>query len=231
MRTWRVEEVMTSEVVTVRTDTPYREIVDVLAERRVSAAPVVDGDGRVVGVVSEADLLHKVEYMGEDRRVFVGRRRRARAKAHGTTAGDLMSSPAVTVPPTTSLAEAAKRMDDERVKRLPVVDERGRLLGVVSRADLLRMFLRPDSALERDVVDEVLGRTLWVEPGSVQVTVRGGVVTLDGRTDRRSTAELAVSLTRGVPGVVEVVDRLGFEFDDRQLAGARPFGAGPFGAP
>jgi CBS domain-containing protein len=232
MRTWRVKDVMTTDVVTVTEETPYREIVDILTGRRVSAAPVVDGDRRVVGVVSEADLLHKIEYLGEEPRVFAGRRRRqALAKAHGGVARDLMSAPAVTVQPGTSLTGAAKVMDDERVKRLPVVDERDRLLGIVSRADLLRVFARPDPEIAGDVVDEVLGRTLWVDPGRVQVTVRDGVVTLDGQADRRSTADLAVKLTQGVPGVVEVVDRLGFDFDDRELVEARRFGPGPFGMP
>ncbi len=232
MRTWRVQDVMTTDVVTVGVDTGYKEIVDVLTDRHISAAPVVDDEGRVVGVVSEADLLHKIEYLGDDdeRRVFISRRRRqARAKAHGPVARDLMSTPAVTVRPDTPLVEAARRMDDERVKRLPVVDDRGRLVGIVSRSDLLRVYLRPDREIAREVVDEVLGRTLWVEPSRVQVSVRGGVVTLEGRTDRRSTAELAVALTRGVPGVVEVVDRLGYDHDDRELAAAGPFG--PFGVP
>jgi osmotically-inducible protein OsmY len=107
-------------------------------------------------------------------------------------------------------------MDDEQVKRLPVTDELGRLVGIVSRGDLLRVYLRPDTAVESDVVEEVLRRTLWVEVGAVKVRVHDGVVTLSGRTDRRSTAQLAVKLTQAVPGVVDVVDRLGFDFDDRQ---------------
>jgi CBS domain-containing protein len=219
MRTWRVNDVMTSDVVTVTVDTPYRDIVDTLTERRVSAVPVVDGDRHVVGVVSEADLLHKIEFVGEgpERRIFAGRRRReARAKAHGTLARDLMSAPAITIVPRATLTTAAKLMDDEQVKRLPVTDELGRLVGIVSRGDLLRVYLRPDAAVEHDVVEEVLRRALWVEAGAVKVRVHDGVVTLSGRTDRRSTAQLAVKLTQAVPGVVDVVDRLGFEFDDRQ---------------
>jgi CBS domain-containing protein len=223
---------MTVDVVTVGEDTPYRDIVDTLAERRVSAVPVVDEDRRVVGVVSEADLLHKIEFVGdfEERRIFAGRRRReAQAKAHGLVARDLMSKPAITVVPATPLTLAAKLMDDEQVKRLPVTDELGRLVGIVSRGDLLRVFLRPDAAIERDVVEEVLHRTLWVEPGMVKVKLQDGVVTLAGRTDRRSTAQLAVKLTQTVPGVVEVIDRLGFEYDDRQLAEVRNYG--PYGMP
>lgn len=231
MRTWRVEDVMTTDVISVTEETPYREIVDTLTERRVSAVPVVDEFGQVTGVVSEADLLHKIEQSGEEgeRRIFAGRRRRdAAAKAAGGTARDLMSAPAISVRPGTPVPAAAKLMDDERVKRLPVTDEAGRLTGIVSRADLLKVYLRPDADIEREVVDEVLHRTLWVDPDAVRATVTGGVVTLSGRADRRSTAELAVKLTRSVSGVVDVVDRLGFEYDDRRLTQA---GYGPFGAP
>lgn len=234
MRTWRVADVMTVDVVTVREDTPYRDIVDTLHEHRVSAAPVVDADGQVVGVVSEADLLHKIERLGEEheRRIFVSRRyKEAQAKAHGVLARDLMSAPAVTIAPDTPLIAAAKRLDEAKVKRLPVVDEQGRLVGIVARSDLLRVYLRPDREIEEEIREEVLRRTLWVEPGQIEVTVRDGVVTLTGRADRRSTAELAVKFTQSVAGVVDVVDRLDFEFDDRKLAGASHYGPNPWGMP
>lgn len=232
MRTWLVNDVMTTGVVTIQEDTPYRDIVDTLADRQISAVPVVDGDGYVVGVVSEADLLHKIEFVGEERRVFASRKRRnAHAKAQGAVAGDLMSTPAVTVKEGTALTAAAKIMDDSHVKRLPVTDEDGRLRGIVSRADLLRVYLRPDAAIEQEVLHEVLQRTLWVEPGTVDVKVREGVVTLTGRTDRYSTKQLAVKLTQAVGGVVEVIDRLGFDYDDRKLAEASHYGPNPFGMP
>lgn len=232
MRTWQVSDVMTRDVVTVSEDTPYREIVETLAGHRVSALPVVDVRQRVVGVVSEADLLHRVEHPEGRVRWWLlsGRRRQARAKARATVAKDLMSAPAVTVAPDASLTAAARLMDEERLKRLPVTDQLGRILGIVSRGDVLRVFLRPDDAIARDVREEILHRTLWVDPGTVEVRVHGGVVTLTGRTDRWSTAQLAVSLTRSVPGVIEVVDQLGYELDDRQLARA-PVGSYPFGMP
>lgn len=241
MRTWHVDDVMTRDVVTVGEDIPYREIVDLLTERQISAVPVVDQDRRVVGVVSEADLLHKIEFVGEEheRRIITSRRRRrAEAKAHGLLARELMSTPAITVVPGTSLTVAAKLMDDERVKRLPVVEragevggELGRLVGIATRSDLLRVYQRPGAEIEHDVVDEVLGRVLLVEPRAVTVKVHDGVVTLVGRIDRYSTARLAVKLTQAVPGVVEVVDRLGYEFDDRKLAGTSHYGPNPFGMP
>lgn len=234
MRTWRVGDVMTREVVTVGEYTSYREIVDLLTQRQISAMPVLDEQRRVVGVVSEADLLHKIEFAGEEpRRSLVGRRRRrkAEAKANALFARELMSAPAITVTAEASLPVAAKLMDDMGVKRLPVVDERGQLVGIVTRSDLLRVYLRPDCDIERDVVEDVLGHVLLVEPGTVTVTVDDGVVTLTGRTDRYTTARLAVKLTQAVPGVVAVVDQLGYEFDDRKLATPSPFLMNPLGAP
>jgi CBS domain-containing protein len=238
MKVWRVRDVMTADVATVGEQTPYREIVDILAERRISAVPVVDDFRHVVGVVSEADLLHKIEMAGEaqERRVFEGRRRRAaRVKATGAVARDLMTTPAVTVVADTPLAAAARLIESEDVKRLPVVDDLGRLVGIVSRADLLQVYLRSDEEIRHDVVEEVLRRVLWIEPGLVRVEVTDGVVKLVGQLDRRSTAMLAARLAHAVAGVVEVVDELGFDFDDTVLADVAagpPYGAAsaaPFG--
>ncbi len=221
MRTWRVGDVMSTDVATVRDDTPYRKIVDVLAHRRVSAVPVVDDSQRVLGVVSEADLLHKVELIGapHERRVFEGSRRRtARVKAEGAVAADLMSAPAVTVTAHAPLVTAARTMNGEQVKRLPVVDDSGRLVGIVSRSDLLKVHLRPDADIRHEVVREVLHRVVSVEEGVVQVTVRDGVVRLTGQLDRKSSVDIADRLVAQVNGVVEVVNELTFDFDDSRLA-------------
>ncbi|HEX5543173.1 MAG TPA: CBS domain-containing protein [Micromonospora sp.] len=221
MRTWQVRDVMSTDVATVREDTPYREIIDVLTERQVSAVPVVDDAGRVLGVVSEADLLHKVELVGQphERRIFEGRRRRAaRVKADAAVAADLMASPAVTAFPEAPVPAAARTMNREQVKRLPVVNAAGRLVGIVTRADLLTVHLRPDADIRRDVVHEVLRRILAVEEGMVTVTVHDGVVRLVGQLDRRSSVEIAGRLAAQVSGVVEVVNELGFDFDDSRLA-------------
>jgi CBS domain-containing protein len=221
MKLWRVRDVMTHDVATVREETPYREIVDILTARRVSAVPVVDDFGHVLGVVSEADLLHKIEIAGEpqEHHIFEGRRRRvSRFKAGGLVAKDLMTTPPVTTLPSTAVAAAARLMEHEKVKRLPVIDDLGRLVGIVSRVDLLNVYLRSDEDIRHDVVDGVLRRVLWLEPGLVRVEVTGGVVKLIGQLDRRSTAMLAVRLAQGVAGVVDVVDELGFDFDDTVLA-------------
>ncbi|MFB9236934.1 CBS domain-containing protein [Plantactinospora siamensis] len=224
MRRWRVQDVMSGDVATVRADTPYRRIVDLLASRHVSAAPVVDDERRVLGVVSEADLLHKVELIGEPHewRVFEGNRRRtARVKADGLVAADLMTAPAVTVLARASVVAAARRMSGERVKRLPVVDDVGRLVGIVSRGDLLRVHLRPDADIRHEVVDEVLRRVLAVEDGMVEVTVNDGVVRLVGRLDRATSVEIAGRLAAQVSGVVEVRNELDYAFDDTPGAALR----------
>jgi CBS-domain-containing membrane protein len=217
MRRWTVKDVMTENVISVTDATPYKEIVQLLAKHAVSAVPVVDSANRVIGVVSEADLLHKMEYSGLEPHVHLlerKRRRVARAKAAGDVASDLMSSPVVTISPDVSLAAVAKVMDDERVKRLPVVDEHGHLAGIVSRRDLLRVYLRGDDALRQEIRDQVLRRTLWIDPETITVVVDGGVVTLSGTADRRSTAQITVRLCESVDGVVEVVDQLRYEYDD-----------------
>jgi CBS domain-containing protein len=208
---------MTENVVTVPEDMPYKEIVATLAQHAVSAVPVVDEVGRVVGVVSEADLLHKMEFAGlEPHLHLIERRQRrvARVKALGDTARDLMSSPAVTVSPEAALTAAASTMESERVKRLPVVDGRGRAVGIVSRRDLLRVYLRDDEAIRDEIRNQVLRQTLWIDPDTIDVTVDQGVVVLMGRADRRSTAQIIVRLCEAVPGVVEVIDQLEHGYDD-----------------
>ena len=216
MRQWKVKDVMTTDVVTVHADTPYGDIVSILAKYRISAVPVIDRHYQVIGIVSEADLLHKVEFIGDtEQRLFEwGSRKLNRVKADGATAIELMSSPAVTILPGDSVVLAAKRMEAAKVKRLPVVNDRGRVVGIVARSDLLKMYLRPDHDLHEDVVENVLRRMLWIDPLTVKPEVHEGVVTLTGSLDRRSTAELAVHITKSVPGVIQVVDQISFEFDD-----------------
>jgi len=221
MKNWRVDDVMTTAVVTVPRTAPYRELVDLLVGHRFSAVPVVDDFLRVTGVVSEADLLRKIEYAGETQpRLFEGRRRRGdRIKGAGRTAADLMSSPSVTVPSGTSIAAAARLMDSEQVKRLPVVDDLGRLIGIVSRSDLLRAHLRPDDDIRADVEAAVLPSYLAGAASAVQVEVSDGIVTLTGRVDRRSTTGVVDRLVSQVAGVVDVVDKLDFDYDDSNVVG------------
>jgi CBS-domain-containing membrane protein len=217
MRTWQVGDVMTGDVATVEETTPYRAVVDVMTTRRVSAVPVVDEFRRVLGVISEADLLHKIELIGEphERRIFESRRRHdARVKADALVARDLMTAPAVTTTATATLVEAARIMDREHVKRLVVADDLGRLVGIVSRSDLLKVHLRPDEDIRRDVIDEVLKRVLMLEENAIDISVTDGVVTLSGQLDRRSSVEIAARLAARISGVVRVADGLTYEYDD-----------------
>ncbi|MEV1146122.1 CBS domain-containing protein [Micromonospora sp. NPDC049799] len=225
MRTWQVGDVMTRDVATVWQETPYREIVDALVRRGISGVPVVDGFRRVLGVVSESDLLHKIERAGqpEQRRVFEGRRHRtAREKADALLARDLMTAPPVTTWPEATITSAARQMDREAVKRLPVLDDLGRLVGIVTRGDLLRVHLRTDAEIREDVVQEVLRRVLAVRDGLVTVQVCDGEVVLDGRLDRRSASELAARLAGQVSGVVRVTSTIAYDVDDRDLLEMAP---------
>lgn len=219
-----VRDVMSAPVVSVGTSTPYKEIIDRLAEHGISSVPVLDPGGTVVGIVSEADLLHKLALGGEEpqRRLFERRRRAvARAKAEGDLAEDLMTAPVVTVAAAATVVEAARLMEDEQLKRLPVVDAEGGLVGIVSRRDLLRTYRRSDEAIRHDVVHDIIEGMLFVRPPAMDATVDNGVVTLTGGTGRRSSAQIAERLVRGVPGVVDVVNELSFEYDDTPGLGRR----------
>jgi CBS domain-containing protein len=177
---------------------------------------VVDEDDRVLGVVSEADLLLKQEYP-RDHEPGLGERLRHRAdqaRSHGTLARDFMRSPAITIGEGATVGEAARLMAARGVKRLPVVDQEGRLVGIVGRSDLLRVFLRSDEEIRAVVRREVIGRQMGMDPGRLFVDVDRGVVTLEGRCERRSLIPLLTRLVYGVDGVVHVDQRMGWDLDD-----------------
>ncbi|GAA4472720.1 CBS domain-containing protein [Phytohabitans houttuyneae] len=224
MRIWTVADVMTADVVAVTADASYRRIVGLLAERRISAVPVVDEDRRVIGVVSEADLLYKTAFAGQNtgRRV-PSRHHLPRNDDKGQPARRLMTTPAVTTGPGTSLAAAARQMDHRHVRHLPVVDGDGVLIGIIARSDLLKVHLRSDDELRRDIVHDVLGRTMSLEPSTVAVNVHDGVVDLRGNLDRKTVADLVVNLTAAVAGVVRVDDRLTYDTDDTGTANPRDY--------
>ncbi|MFJ5708097.1 CBS domain-containing protein [Streptomyces sp. NPDC093105] len=195
---YTVSEVMTHTAVAIGRDASYKEIVALMDQWAVSALPVLEGEGRVVGVVSEADLLPKEAYRGEDPDP---ERFADTAKAGAVRAGDLMSAPAVTVHADASLAEAARIMARRRVKRLPVVNDVGLLEGVVSRSDLLKVFLREDDEIAREVRRSVLGGGAL---SGLDVTVTEGVATLRGTLSDRSLVPLLARAARAVEGVVDV---------------------------
>jgi CBS-domain-containing membrane protein len=213
----RVRDVMTRRVVVVQDSAPFKEIVALMRQRGVSAVPVLDRDEHLMGIVSEADLMLKEEHAVPDdsQRVFKSRRRRVeRTKAEGVVARELMSRSVVTIDEEAPIARAARVMHEHGVKRLPVVDANGAVLGIVSRTDLLRVFLRPDQDIAHEIEDALMGPTRWAEPEQIRVTVRDGVVTLEGGVERRSQIPVLASIARAVDGVVDIEARLGYEVDD-----------------
>ncbi|MET9038304.1 CBS domain-containing protein [Streptomyces mirabilis] len=230
MRQNKVGSVMATEVVTARYGTPFKEVARLLTEHRISGLPVIDEDDKVLGVISETDLMVRQAgvpdpYETPRRFRFTGLTRGARrqaAKGHARTAGQLMSVPPVTVHADETIAEAARTMARSRVERLPVVDDEDRVVGIVTRRDLIQVFLQPDDVIRREVIDEVLVRTLWLSPSTVEVAVYDGVVTLTGHVERRSEAEIAASMTDRIDGVVAVVDRLTYRLDDSHLRPDEP---------
>jgi CBS domain-containing protein len=214
MKPVTVKDVMTTSVVSVRKDASFREMAAALREHRVSAFPVVDADEKVIGVVSEADMLTK-EALGSEPHGMPGMitgllRHKEQAKARGITAGDLMSSPPVTVTPEDTIERAARLMYRRKVKRLPVVDAGAHLVGIISRADVLAIFDRPDEEIRTEIRDRVIRDAFLVDPATLGVIVKDGVVTLGGRPESNDVGHQIVARVRHVPGVVAVRDRLSY---------------------
>src|SRR5690349_21453760 len=195
-----VEELMSRDVVRARPDTPFKELVRLLEDNGVTAVPVVDELGRPMGVVSEADLLRKSADQADPsgRTPIPHLEAWERAKAEGAKAEELMSAPAVCARPEWSVVEAARLMEIHNVKRLPVVDEADRLQGIVSRGDLLRIFLRRDNAIRDEITRDVLQKTLGLAPSEVTVEVREGQVTLGGSIESKSLIPVVERLCRSV---------------------------------
>lgn len=200
-----VSDVMTHTVAAIGREARFKEIVQMMQDWKVSALPVLEGEGRVVGVVSEADLLPKEEFRDSDPDRYTQLRRLSDlAKAGALTAGELMTSPALTVTADATLAQAARTLARAKVKRLPVVNDLGMLEGVVSRADLLKVFLREDEEIAEEVRREVVSYLFPPPASSVRVTVDEGVVTLRGHVRDTSLVPVAARLVRAVEGVVDV---------------------------
>ncbi|WP_037682432.1 CBS domain-containing protein [Streptomyces griseus] len=200
-----VSDVMTHTVVAVGREAPFKDIVQIMEQWKVSALPVLEGEGRVVGVVSEADLLPKEEFRDSVPDRFTQMSRLSDlGKAGALAAEELMSAPAVTVHPDATLAQAARIMAQRSVKRLPVVDDEGVIEGVVSRSDLLKVFLRPDDELAEEIRREVVSPLFPLPVEPIQVKVSDGVVTLTGKIRDTSLVPVAARLIRAVEGVVDV---------------------------
>ena len=212
-----VEEVMTSEVYTVSPDTSLKEVAGILVDRRISGVPVVAADGEVSGIVSEGDIL--VMERGPSRRkgahhwLLNTADEHEKSQLHARTADQAMSSPPITIGPRSTVAQAARLMLGEGVNRLPVIEDR-KLVGIVTRADLVRAFARPDEAIAREIREEVLHRLMWLsDPSAVTVDVDEGRVKLSGPVDAYSDADLLQTFVLRVPGVVGVDSSLTYPDD------------------
>jgi CBS domain-containing protein len=220
-----VEAVMTGQVVTARPATPFQELVRLLEQCHISALPVVDDSGRLVGIVSEDDLLIKEGYphgATDASPVDAARDRKRLDKGAGTRAGQVMAAPVRTVPLGMLVADAVRLMLRLDVKRLPVVDARGGLAGIVARSDLLKVFLRPDPAVRWEVDHDIVRGDFGIADGAVQVEVRDGVVSLRGEVERRGQVAALVRRVQAVDGVAQVDARLTWRIDDQMPIASRP---------
>lgn len=219
----KVRDVMTDQVVAVRHEASFKEMAALLRQYRVSAFPVIDETRRVIGVVSEADLLAKEaladEHAGIPAAITGILHHKEFKKAEGVNAGDLMTHPAVTVRPEDSVEHAARLMYTLQVKRLPVVDAGGYLVGIVSRADLLSVFDRSDEEIHSEIVNDVILREFLIDPAVFMVTVANGVVTLQGNPETTDLGHNLVSKIRHVRGVVAVRDMLAYPPPEQLIAG------------
>jgi CBS domain-containing protein len=208
----RVKDLMTTNVLAVRSSTKLKDAAVLLAEHRISGLPVVDPDGHVLGVFSEGDILYK-ETGARDKPGFFERLLAVPPvgldlKLAARTVGEAMSAPALTIGPRRPVTEAATVMIEEGVNRLPVIDDEERLIGIITRADLVRAFVRSDAEIEQEIREDVIRRTLWLEPDAIHIEVADGEARLSGEVETRTDAELIPTFVQRVPGVVAVLSKL-----------------------
>ncbi len=212
-----VADVMTARVHVASPLTPFKLLVRMIEENRISAIPIVEQNGIPIGVVSESDLLLKErreELESKPDLFHLRRHRDQRAKAEGLVASDVMTSPPIMVTANSRLVLAARLMQQRNVRRLIVVDERGKIAGIVSRSDLLQVFLRSDEELREEIVDNLIPMLMLTPEQPLGVDVRFNVVTLQGEVDRRSDVEILGRLTKEIDGVVDVINRINYRWDD-----------------
>jgi CBS domain-containing protein len=219
MRHTLVADVMSKAVVSVGPEDSFIDIAKLLYSATISAVPVIGPDGGLLGVVTDADLLAKAahRYAGEQPRwrgLHPTHAGHPRTPAGATTAAELMTSPVETVTPRTGVPEAARLMREGGLRWMPVTDDTGHVVGVVSRSDMLAVFLHDDASIRAEVVEEVLERIVQVDPARVEVEVRQGIVTLAGELDTRADAEPAVRSTERLEGIVSAIERLRYRVDE-----------------
>lgn len=223
----QVRELMTEKVFTIGPEAPIKDVARILVDNGISGLPVCDIEGRVIGVISEGDILYKEHDPSEGHIggplgwIIEGTPNYAGyIKAKALTARKAMTSPAITIAPHESVAQAARIMCEHHVNRLPVVTDE-KLVGIVTRADLVRAFTRTDAEIEQELTKDVLDRTMWIDPGKVEIDVRNGVAALSGRLHTRSDVELLNRLAARVPGLVAVESTVVWDVDDATRKGRR----------
>jgi CBS domain-containing protein len=229
-----VSEIMKRSVVTVRPDESLRDVAGRLVEHGISGVPVVGDSGAVLGIVSEADFLIRERGLTEARprlldRLFGRAAERPAAelaKLAAKTAGEAMTSPAIVVTADTPVREAARIMSDRQINRLPVI-EGERLVGIVTRADIVRAFVRTDEELRRAILDDVVRRAMWLDDRQVSVDVDGAVVRITGTVERRSDVATLERLVREIPGVLDVELDVSWRLDDADIRPPRQDMVGP----
>ncbi len=199
----QVVDVMTTDVITVRADTPINDAARLMFRNRVSGLPVCDDGSCLIGIITEADFL----------RLEVARQE-ADNLAPVETVGEVMNRSVLTIGPDQAIADAARIMVINDVNRLPVVDADSRILGIISRLDVVAVFTRPDDVIEDEIREDVIRRVLFVDPDSISVTVTNGVAAFDGEIGTRTESRLLEELVRRLDGVVKVQNHLTWRIDD-----------------
>ena len=213
-----VKDVMSTHVIAVRQGAGYKEMAAMLRDQRVSAFPVIDSDNKVIGVVSETDLLVKEALEGTVPRTLQSlTRQRVRSQVNGLTAADLMTKPPVTIGPDKPVTDAARLMFNQRVKRLPVISDDGTLIGIVTRSDVLSVYSRPDAEIQRQVIQDLILGTFLCDPGKFTVAVKDGIVTIEGTPETSRVGQDIIDAIRHMEGVVAVRDRLSYSMDSQYL--------------
>jgi CBS domain-containing protein len=221
----KVRDLMTTDPITTTADAPLKEAARTMVREKISGLPVMEGD-KLVGMVTEGDFLRQEANRDQPYRLSLLEALFGDGGAEPAveTVGEVMTEPVITITPDATVSEAARVMSHRKVKRLPVVDDEGKLIGVISRADIVNAFTKPDEVIEDEVREDIVRRLLFLEPDAVDVSVKEGVVTLSGELENHTEAHLLEELTRRIAGVVRVVSNLTYEVDDERIGKSYPLG-------
>jgi CBS domain-containing protein len=221
----KVRDLMTTDPITTTPDALLKEAARIMVREKISGLPVMEGS-KVVGIVTEGDFLRQEANRDQPYRLSLLEALFGEGGAEPAveTVGEVMTEPVITITPDATVSEAARVMSHRRVKRLPVLDDGGNLIGVISRADVVNAFTKPDEVIEDEVREDIVRRLLFLEPDVIDVGVDDGVVTLSGELENRTEAHLLEELTRRIAGVVRVVSNLTYEVDDQRIGKSYPLG-------